>query len=270
MTIDRHAFIVILAILTTSCKAFDESHSMLRSFLHGTAGSRELQSELNDTGAICNLPGTSCEASVQSCSEFDFEFCSVNCVDACQKAKFHESTVTCQDGESCSQATFRNSTVQCLDQQSCKGAEFFASAVNCTIGGDYPSCEYSQWYQCSCCLSSENCPVELCVDPQAGTSDEFCDTLVLGRTCKDWGNPICSTSVPSPTTRNPTTQTTLPSPTAPATTVPPPMPPSVPTTTGPPTELTADAATDGASLGLALFPLWSIVTSLLALFYLCL
>jgi len=144
-----------------------------------------------------------CDASESSCTYLGtIDSCTVNCIDSCGGLTFEDSTVYCHDESSCTGATFRESEVYCRrdgngeSSDACSYAKLYNSAVHCG-NGDQNACAYTEWFECNCCLDSKHCPsgVPLCVNPQTGTSDEFCSTLVQDKTCKDWGNPICSSSV---------------------------------------------------------------------------
>jgi len=135
-----------------------------------------------------------CSSSDRDCSSFIIDSCSVHCQDerSCQDTDINASTVECVGQSSCSSATFHRSDVTCSDQKdyACMSAKFFASAVTCLDG--FYTCSEDGFYPCFCCKSlSPDCHAEPCFDRMTGTADSFCSSTFLGKTCKDWGNPIC-------------------------------------------------------------------------------
>ena len=132
-----------------------------------------------------------CQASLGNCGGKDIASCNLRCEDdsACQSSTLQESDVECQVVRSCASTTHRRNAVTCqANGQTCPNSSFFASAVECAGGS---ACFGSRFYTCSCCKESAFCPegVPLCTATSGLT--EFCSTLYLGQTCKDWGNPIC-------------------------------------------------------------------------------
>eukprot|EP00563_Minutocellus_polymorphus_P002529 CAMPEP_0181040278 /NCGR_PEP_ID=MMETSP1070-20121207/10959_1 /TAXON_ID=265543 /ORGANISM="Minutocellus polymorphus, Strain NH13" /LENGTH=539 /DNA_ID=CAMNT_0023118269 /DNA_START=674 /DNA_END=2289 /DNA_ORIENTATION=+ len=133
-----------------------------------------------------------CDSTDRGCNNMQIENCSVYCQDACQSADITASTVECVGRSSCYGATFRQSDITCSDLQwyACRDAKFIASAVTCQDG--YYTCDEDEFYPCSCCKSpSPDCHAEPCFDRMTRTADSFCSSTFLGKTCKDWGNPIC-------------------------------------------------------------------------------
>ena len=126
-------------------------------------------------------PGT-CQSSV-----FENDSTVACSAGACQHCDFVESDTTCSDGSSCDNSEFNKTLVTC-NGDSCDNSNFHTSAVTCS---SYDSCDLSIWTQCSCC-DGAGCSsgATSCHD-----LDGFCAIEFLGRTCKEWGNPICD-SVP--------------------------------------------------------------------------
>ena len=64
---------------------------------------------------------------------------------------------------------------------------FIASEVSCVGNGACNNSENINMDTCSCCNGS-NCPsgVVTCSDAT------FCSTTYMGKTCAEWGNPICN------------------------------------------------------------------------------
>jgi hypothetical protein len=135
-----------------------------------------------DSSSLCQLePFTNCQVTCDNawvtaaagvCLSSDFSNSNVQCVNgACQNAVFNQSTVTCNGDD-------------------CNGGLFYASAVTCN---GFRLTEPTTWlFDCSCCDSDSNsfkCPTDW---PSCKTNlVSFCKTISLGRTCKEWGNPVC-------------------------------------------------------------------------------
>lgn len=70
-----------------------------------------------------------------------------------------------------------------------QGSCFFSSSAFSAITCDSSSCLYLRLYEhCTCC-DGDGCPMEA---PSCNEDrDAFCSSMYLGRTCKDWGNPVC-------------------------------------------------------------------------------
>jgi len=106
----------------------------------------------------------------------------------------------------CNYANFLRSDVVCSkpDQATCASTTFFASKVKCEDG--WGTCgegglRYTGAFfdPCSCC-DGPDCPVGTprCV---GSTITTFCSSKLLGKTCKEWGNPACdgiAVTEPSP------------------------------------------------------------------------
>lgn len=103
----------------------------------------------------------------------------------CGHAYMNNSEVLCADYWSCFGTKFVGSHVTCNASDACVYARFVGTAVECP--GDH--CTDSDGYYCSCC-NGPSCPgdVASCSDDV----DAFCAQTFLGRTCKDWGNPVCA------------------------------------------------------------------------------
>ena len=102
---------------------------------------------------------------------------------------YRDTIVSCWniDGESsCLESEFRRAMVYCYDG-ACTDAVFVASAANCET---YAACDGTTLFQaCTCCDgSATNCDAAAsCKDDPIG----FCSSTFLGRTCAEWGNPVC-------------------------------------------------------------------------------
>ena len=127
---------------------------------------------------------------------------------ACYGAAFANSNVGCSSSYDCLSSTSKNSVVNCDGENSCFGSsgvasKFAKSIVNCSgsksCGGSVifttsavtcgdTTCEGGniQMDDCSCC-DGPQCPGEIpnCTDP------EFCSSVYMGKSCAEWGNPIC-------------------------------------------------------------------------------
>ena len=116
----------------------------------------------------------------------------------CLSATVNASVVDCGGEQSCFgtsasglEATFEKSVVTCSGPNSCGGSVTFkTSAVTCEAANNATACnsESIRLEECSCC-DGEHCPSEgnvpSCKDPS------FCSTVYLGKTCAEWGNPVC-------------------------------------------------------------------------------
>lgn len=141
-----------------------------------------------------------CDTSVdEPCIEKEISECNnVLCQDACTNSKISESNVVCVRDNACAGATFRKSNIQCTVDSStnCRGAKFYSSAAFCDHSsgwGTYRSCNGAQFNQCSCC-EGVGCPsgATRCYwDENSSDPSAFCASELSGRTCKEWGNPIC-------------------------------------------------------------------------------
>ena len=145
---------------------------------------------------VCSLGAdiTTCTADA-GCTEVEVENCSVYCRDeyACSDSKFFDSTVACFGRRSCLRSAFQRSEVTCSkDKDSpCYASNFYASAVTCEDG--FRSCWDADFDQCSCC-DGPDCPDNIPKCSGFGSNlPEFCSTTLLGKTCKEWGNPACNT-----------------------------------------------------------------------------
>ena len=141
-----------------------------------------------------------CDTSVgESCVGMEINQCSnVLCQDACDNAKISESNVVCVRDNSCTGATFRKSNVQCTvdSLKNCRNTKFYTSAATCesASGWYYDGCHEAQFNQCSCC-EGPGCPSDVprCYDDDTSSdTSAFCASELSGRTCKEWGNPICN------------------------------------------------------------------------------
>lgn len=125
-----------------------------------------------------------------TCSSAEFSDGFVACRDkACFAAKFEDSQVDCystisgSSARSCGEGSFRRSTVSCTDDACYSADVFSASAVTCDSVYD---CK--RVLDCSCC-DGDGCPVG---SPSCtGDLNAFCSSKSTGRTCKEWGNPVC-------------------------------------------------------------------------------
>ena len=106
------------------------------------------------------------------------------------------SSVACLGDDTCSSSRFTRSQVNCAASD-CKNSDFFSSQVICDSSGEdsslYTSCDYVLIGRCSCCDGTD------CPDGSTSCdSPDFCASTYLGRTCKDWGHPLCKdANVPS-------------------------------------------------------------------------
>jgi hypothetical protein len=163
----------------------------------------ELDDLNNERKLVASCPTEVCNAGNFSCIGQNYSSCSdVVCIDACVKTYFNDSEVTCQNDSSFANALFENSRVLCNETKACSGATFINSAVECQLSvDDYTGipCDGAILFQCNCCSDAWACPlgVPSCFDDEysgEGSTDIFCASTFLGRTCKDWGNPICDDS----------------------------------------------------------------------------
>ena len=126
-------------------------------------------------------------AATKTCQSATFQNSEAVCDSgACLNANFEDSEVSCsalRGGSSCDNSVFNKTMVTCSDD-TCDNSDFHTSAVTCS---DYDSCDTSTWSQCSCCDGLG------CAGGTTGCGDPagFCSIEVIGRTCKEWGNPIC-------------------------------------------------------------------------------
>lgn len=146
------------------------------------------------------LCDTSAGSKGKSCVGMEISQCNnVLCQNACSNSIITDSNVECVRDSSCEEATFRQSTVKCSEVSStnCRRAEFYSSAAFCDHSsgwGSYRSCGGAQFNQCSCC-EGVGCPsgATRCYrDEDSSDPSAFCASEVSGRTCKEWGNPICN------------------------------------------------------------------------------
>jgi len=142
------------------------------------------QSSFADCQVTCN--NTVADA-VTTCQAAAFTNAStVQCFDgACQNVQVSKgSTVTCTGEGSCLNIQSNQSTIECLSN-ACDNAQFHASAVFCE---PYYACGSAWYFECSCCdgYSSSCGTAPSCQDTS------FCSNLYLGKTCKEWGNPVCA------------------------------------------------------------------------------
>lgn len=103
--------------------------------------------------------------------------------DACRSSQLSQSKVLCEK-ESCVHMRAFRSTVTC-EQGSC----FFSTGAFSAITCDSSSCFNLHLYEhCTCC-DGNGCPMDAlsCEEDR----DAFCSSMYLGRTCKEWGNPVC-------------------------------------------------------------------------------
>ena len=139
------------------------------------------------TGVDCTNTVTGSVATCQGALFGDAS--SVTCAGgACQNAQMEgSSTVSCTGTDTCKNAMVNQSKIDCLDS-ACESALFIASAVFCE---EYFACSGSTFFQaCTCCDGySSNCGgTTSCMADPIG----FCSSTFLGRTCAEWGNPVCS------------------------------------------------------------------------------
>jgi len=127
-------------------------------------------------------------AATVTCQQATFTDAQVYCDSgACRQSDFTDSTVDCDDNiddASCFSSEFRRSTVNCFDN-SCDDSLFVASAVYCE---QFSACSGETYFRaCSCCDGYYCSEEPSCV----ANPLEFCQTQFLGRTCAEWGNPVC-------------------------------------------------------------------------------
>ena len=180
--------ITVFLLLVRNCIGMDvvEVHLPLHSEKEHAANHNIISKRSLQSGCV-----RSCAQDVAPCNELEIQSCQMECVDACKSADIRESTVECQESEACFGATIRQSTLTCTSEGACSGATVLGSAIDCVEADSCMSMAGAS--QCSCCTSEEaaNCPdnVPLCNTPE--TVEEFCQSAFLGRTCQDWGNPLC-------------------------------------------------------------------------------
>jgi hypothetical protein len=146
-----------------------------------------------NTGVLCeNRNGQS------TCCQASFSNSLVDCnAGACVNANFTDTTVQCfatvGDG-SCDGASAYRSMVNCTQRYAvftslaevvCSQIDFYASSAQCNYG----ACTNPWFFRCSCC-DGLGCPEG--VPSCTALPVDFCSTLYIGRTCKDWGNPVCN------------------------------------------------------------------------------
>lgn len=142
------------------------------------------------SGAACQSPSSSSPAlsDYHPCPEGE---------DGCDDETFEDCSVRCNGNAACRGTSFFQSAVDCSTSQ-CGGSQLYASYVNCTTTYD-ATCRGVELFRCSCC-DCGSCPdgVPLCFSTGQGEDDpatatlDFCSSLYLGRTCKEWGNPACA------------------------------------------------------------------------------
>ena len=155
---------------------------------------------LQDTCSLNEDPVT-CEEATRTCDDNKgIQHCNVICYDACSRANITDSTVECVNSGSCNDANFRESNVTCsYREDTCYRTSFLSSAVKCEGPASCPNLNGNPlpqyFHRCSCC-SGEGCPstdvIASCVTSNGAPANDFCKSTYLGRTCKDWGNPICN------------------------------------------------------------------------------
>lgn len=156
------------------------------------------------------------DSSSGACVQGNYSACTVLCNDTdpvsvnllvpCQSATFRDdSTVTCGKG-SCIGITGLDSAISCVEE------EFDSASTTCSVGSFYRSTVSCSGYACSeaavyhsavTCPGSYSCSADFkykactCfVDgddtfPDCRNAVDFCGSLFLGRTCHEWGNPVC-------------------------------------------------------------------------------
>ena len=141
--------------------------------------------QFDDESIYCDNKNNAASTRVCQSSIFtnSFVFCDSG---SCQDSIFENTDVTCSPlrlDDSCNNSIFNRTTASCSGD-SCDNSDFYASAITCS---SFDSCDNSGMYF-SCCDGS-GCPSSAlsCDD-----TDGFCSNLFLGRTYKDWGNPICA------------------------------------------------------------------------------
>ena len=185
---------ILLIVLAVSKETLARNDVAFHGLLRG-GGTSLMQRHLSSEQCSAGEELVRCEYGNRPCDGAGIANCDVYCRDACKGAKIDESDVECVQDRSCYQTIFRNSTVHChgTSDHNCESAQFFASAVACERGGYNPSCEYSYFYPCSCREKTGGGGTggPMCYDSITGKADDFCSSTFLGRTCKDWGNPVC-------------------------------------------------------------------------------
>ena len=127
------------------------------------------------------------------CNADELEGCTVECLeeDSCSSKTFVASSVACKDFASCERSRFYGSFVDCSDAQ-CYASDMIASAVICGDGDSAfaERCKQVAYSRCTCC-DGPDCfePTTKC--PAPDDVPEFCAGTFFGRTCKDWGSPLC-------------------------------------------------------------------------------
>ena len=144
-----------------------------------------------DSAAICHS---------HSCNKgATFENSFIDCNShSCNFFQATTSQVHCA-GQSCTSSLFNQSSVTCEAKTCSRGPSdfyhemdpytmFYTSAVTCERG----ACAISDFTSCSCC-DGEGCPI-LDLEGEYLPScyaQDFCSTLFMGKTCAEWGNPVC-------------------------------------------------------------------------------
>ena len=147
--------------------------------------SRTLQEcSLGQSPAVCD--------DVLSCRDLDIFDCDIECLSSCWEANIEDSNLQCNLQNACLGSDARRSTVSCSNVTgSCHLARFFASAVDCAAESSCTGRQEENWYQCSCCTNPLYCPPGVPSCSPGNNATEFCNSTYLGKTCKDWGNPVC-------------------------------------------------------------------------------
>ena len=158
---------------------------------------------LQDSTAQCN--------GYPSCSRSHVEKSETLCINGgCYEADIQNSIVDCFHG-SCKGANVAHSNVTCFES-SCEEADIAESYIECNgtcptsfsrsvvTCAEHEDCTDASFKECSCC-DGLGCP-EVDIDGnvlQSCTVDinSFCSTNVDGKTCQEWGNPVCQTSTPT-------------------------------------------------------------------------
>ena len=134
-----------------------------------------------------------CDTSARDCGKWFIEHCDIHCKErACYRSEIVDSDVECVGQMACQGAKFRRSDVLCSKDgmMTCTSTKFFASAVKCEDGyftcGDVMSTFFDP---CTCC-DGPDCPDGVPRCSGSGTQS-FCSSKLLGKSCKEWGNPAC-------------------------------------------------------------------------------
>jgi hypothetical protein len=131
------------------------------------------------------------------CKEEEIHFCLIDCVSgSCDDSVVSHSLLRCVS-DSCNGLHAKQSAIDCVDSSCGNTADdknrktrtqFLASSVRC----DADSCRSTDFLTCSCC-DGEGCPVADVAGnalPSCHQTD-FCSFDYLGKTCAEWGNPVC-------------------------------------------------------------------------------